>query len=94
MTERILKGKEETITYEEAIGMAEKSMTELLFYLTGMVDDLTDDKEERATAKVNLSTMVGKMCNGYYLAGVLVDPAKYISDTFIDGMTVTLEDAQ
>jgi hypothetical protein len=90
MAERILKGKEETINASEAWAMAENSMTELLFYITGMVDDLTEDEEERSTAKVNLSQMVGKMSNGYFLAGLLADPDKYIAETFPEGVGVSI----
>lgn len=90
MAERILKGKEETIDASEALKMAENSMTELLFYVTGMVDDLTEDEDERATAKVNLSTLVGKTRNGYFLAGLLADPEDYIARTFPEGADVTI----
>lgn len=90
MAERILKGKEETITHEEAVDMAENSMTELLFYLTGMVNDLTDDEEDWSSAMLNLTQMVGKVRNGYYLAGVLADPDEYIRTTFPEGSEVSI----
>lgn len=90
MAKRILKGKNETIDADEAQEMAEKAMTELLFYITGMVNDLTEDEEERAAAKVNLSALVGKACNGYYLAGILADPDEYIRNTFPEGATVSI----
>lgn len=91
MAERILKGKEETITAKEAYDMADLSMTELLFYITGMIDDLTEDEEERADAKVNMSQMVGKVRNGYFLAGLLADPEDYIAQTFPEGADVTID---
>lgn len=90
MAERILKGKEETINASEALKMAENSMTELLFYITGMVDDLTEDEEERSIAKINMSQMVGKVRNGYFLAGLLADPEDYIARTFPEGADVTI----
>lgn len=90
MAERILKGKEETITADEAWSMAEYAMTELLFYITDLVDEQTEDDEERSTAKVNFSQMVGKVRNGYFLAGLLADPDKYIENTFPEGAEVSI----
>lgn len=90
MAERTLIGKEETITAKEAYDMADNSMTELLFYITGMIDDLTEDGEERADAKVNMAQMVGKVRNGYFLAGLLADPEKYIEETFPPGSVVSI----
>lgn len=90
MSERILSGKSETITADEAWKMAENAMTELLFYTVGMVDELTEDEEERADAKINLSHMVGKVRNGYFLAGLLADPEKYIEETFPKDAAVSI----
>lgn len=88
MAERVLMGTTESITYREADEMAGNAMNELLFYLVGMVDDLTEDEEERADAKVNLGNMVGKVANGYLLAGLLKDPEEYIKETFPEGSNV------
>ena len=90
MAERVLMGTTENITYKEAEQMAENAMTELLFYIVGMVDDLTEDEEERADAKVNLGKMVGKVANGYLLAGILKDPKEYIEETFPEGSDVRI----
>ncbi len=88
MAERVLMGTTESITYREANEMADNAMNELLFYLIGMVDDLTDNEEERVDAKVNLGKMVGKVANGYLLAGILKDPEEYIKETFPEGSNV------
>ena len=93
MSERILKGKEETITYEEADRMADAAMTELLFYVCGTVDEATEDEDERAQAKVTMSKLVGKAVNASRLAGVLCDPASYLKDVFPEGAIASVEEA-
>jgi len=91
--ERILKGKQETITYSEAADMAEQSMTEMLFFIHGMLEETVDDDDERADADVNFAKLVGKVRNAYFLAGLLCDPQVYIDQTFPEGSVVSIETA-
>lgn len=91
MGERILKGKDETITFEEADRLADAATTELLFYICGTIDEASDDEEERAQAKVTMATLVGKAMNASRLAGLLCDPDSYLKATFPEGAVASIE---
>lgn len=92
--ERILKGIEEMLTLLEAEKLAENTVDELLSYIFSLVDDSTDDEDERYTAKANFTTMALKIANAYTLVGVLMDPDVYLKETFPEGATVSLEDRE
>lgn len=93
MAERIFKGKDETITYEEADAMADKALTQLLFYMRQTAEAATDDEEELADLTVNLSTYVGTLRNACVLKGLLMDPARYLEDLGLpDGVAATFEE--
>ena len=79
MPHKKLIGKTETITYEEADRMQGKALTEFVYYMSTMIDENTEDEEERANAKVNLSTKLGNLMNLCELKGVLMDPDHYIA---------------
>ena len=81
-TERLIRGKEETISYIEMEETTDALMTELLAYIFSMVDEATEDEEERATAKTNFATMVGKLGHAYFMAGFLVSPKKFMEKMF------------
>ena len=75
---KALIGKDERITFEEASLLREKQVTELLFDICGMVDEATDDEEERANAKVNISRKLGGAIEAARLEGILTDVDGYL----------------
>lgn len=95
--ERVLKGKEETITYKEADELAGLATDNLLGHICSLVDEASEDEEERANAKVVMAHLVGKAMNAAYLAGVLCDPDHYLSTLLPEdatGVEVSIEEAK
>lgn len=75
---KALIGKKERITFEEAVCLRERQMTELLFDICSMVDEATDDEEERSNAKVNISRKLGGVIEAAKLEGILTDVDGYL----------------
>lgn len=82
MANKILAGKDggETITYEEAKQYMAAATDEVLGYLIDLVDKATDDEEDRAQAKVNISAKLNHALSMAMLTGLLRDPDEYLED--------------
>lgn len=76
---RALIGKTETITLEEAIGFRDKAMTEFLYYMRSIVDEATDDEDERADISVNMAKKLESVTSACEFVGVLIGDDAYIS---------------
>lgn len=95
MAERIFKGINESITYEEADEMVDKALTQLLFYIRQTAEAATDDEEELADLTVNLSTYVGTLLNACVLKGLLMDPSRYLDELGLQNrVTATIEEVE
>jgi hypothetical protein len=95
MAERIFKGKDEVLTYEEADAMADEALTQLLFYMRQTAEAATDDEDELADLTVNLSTYVGTLRNACVLKGLLMDPARYLEELGLpDGVAAGFEEVR
>lgn len=77
---KALIGKTESITYEEAKDMRDRQMTEFAYYLCQMIDENTEDEEERANAKVNMSAKLGNLLSAEKLVGILTDPDMFLAE--------------
>ena len=91
---KVLKGKEEELTLEEAEELAGGKSDELLMYIFSMVDDTTEDEDERYTAKANFTAMVMELANANLLVGILTDPDVYLKETFPEGAEVSIENRE
>lgn len=81
----------EKITAKESKEIREEQETTLFGYLIGLVDEATDDEEERANAKVNLAGMIGKYASAVELNVILEGEDIYLDKTFGDfGRTVEI----
>ena len=92
---RTLVGRNETITLAEAEEMEKEQLNSMYGYLIGMVDELTDDEEERATAKANLSSALAKLLSAEMLRVSLMDDEEVLLALFGSKFaeTVKFEDA-
>lgn len=80
MPHKALKGKGESLRYVEAQEMRDKAMTEFLYYLCSIVDEATDDEDERAELKTNMAAKLENLISAAQLTGLLVDPDYYLMD--------------
>ena len=78
MPHKVLRGKGESLRYVEAKEMRDKAMTEFLYYMCEIVDASTDDQDERADMKLNMSTKLENLVSAAQLTGLLVDPDYYL----------------
>lgn len=76
---RALVGKTESITLEEAMEFRDKANTEFLYYMKSIVDEATDDEDERADISVNMAEKLGNLMSMCELVGVLMDDDMYVS---------------
>ena len=67
----------ETITLAEAVELRDKALDEFVGYLISLVDASVSNKEERANAKVNLSTRLGAVTSMSELVGLLEEPTDF-----------------
>ena len=75
---KVLIGKEERITAEEAANMRDKQMTDLLYDICCVVDEATNDEDERANAKVNIGRKLGGVVEAARIEGMLMDVDGYL----------------
>lgn len=76
---RALVGKAERITLEEAMDFRDKASTDFLYYMKSIVDEATDDEEERADISVNMAKKLSNLMTSCELVGVLMDDDMYVS---------------
>ena len=76
---RTLVGRTESITAAEAEEMQAKHVDEFLRYLIGLVDEATDDEDERATAKINLSKKLSSVLGANTLLALLKGDDDYLA---------------
>ena len=89
-----LKGRDEEITYEEACSYKDKAMTEFVYYLCALIDENTEDEEERANAKVKMSEKLGNLLYLSELSGALCDPNVFVSNIpYSEGVEIVEENA-
>lgn len=75
-----LVGKTDRFTLEEARELYEKLRTEYLYYTYALVNEVTDDEEERANINVNLAHRLGALLGACELIGVLEGPDAYLEN--------------
>ncbi len=80
MAQRIFKGINETMAFEEVDALSDKMLTQILFDIAMLVDECTEDEENRATAKVDYARKLGNFRNACILKGLLMDPDDYIRE--------------
>lgn len=76
---RALVGKTESITEEEASLLYDKQKTEFLYYMVSIVDESTDDEEERASLKMNLTNKLGNLLGTHELLCLLRGESVYLA---------------
>ena len=76
---RALVGKTERITLEEAMDLRDKASIDFLYYMKSIVDEATDDEEERADISVNMAGKLSNLMASCELVGVLMDDDAYVS---------------
>lgn len=86
--QRIIKGIDESISYEEAKTYSEKARDELLMNVVSVIDETILDEEEAAVAKTRLATLIGRMQNADVMKGLLMDPDDYVASVFPKGSKV------
>ena len=92
---RVLIGRTESITLAEAEEMQAKNIDELLGYLIELVDEATEDEEERANAKINLSSKVSSLIGINTLVALLKGDDDYLAPLLkIDPDVKFVEEAQ
>lgn len=66
-------GTGDTMTLKDAKEMVDDRERELLMYIASMVDESTDDEEERANALVTFASLIAKLRNASEIVGYLMD---------------------
>lgn len=82
MAHKMIRATGETITYQEASDILEQRYSYTMSEIISLVEEATDDEEERANAKVNLATSLGYLMNAAEMKGVLRDEDDYIDELF------------
>ena len=77
---RALVGKKESITLKEAIEYRDKANTEFLYYMKAIIDEATEDDEERSNISVKMAEKLGTVMSSCELVGVLMGDDAYISN--------------
>lgn len=87
----------EEITYEEACKLSEGKKSDILSYVIAIINEATEDEEERANLKVNFATHLAQFESSTMLRGILADGEEYISSLIpkeYEGAIFSLEEAR
>lgn len=77
---KALKSTQETFTYADAQELADKLLTEYIYYLYTIVQEATEDNEERSNIIVNMSGKLSKLLSSYIGVGVLKDEEEWFEE--------------
>lgn len=77
---KALKGINDTLTYKDACDLGDKLLTEYLYYLHSVIEETTDDYEERSNINVNLADRLTRVLNMHMTMGALKDPDIWLDE--------------
>ena len=77
-TMKALIGKNERITALEAKEMRKRQVDELVRDICCLVDEATEDEDERANAKVNITQKIGSLLEAALLEGMLMEHDEWL----------------